>query len=688
MGMNESVALGARSRASSLLTCRTELRRSGIAYIQDMRNRQVHLDFHTSEKIPGVGSAFDAHQFQRMLKLGHVDSITIFAKCHHGWHYHPTAAGRQHPTLNFDLLKAQIAAAKEIGVKTPVYISAGLDEQTYWRNPGWARREANGSVPWAGSNDKAGFHELCMNTPYLDQLAAQVEETGRLYGEDGLFLDIVGLRPCWCCTCVSERLAEGDPADKKLIDQQSRRVYLNYARRVRQALDKGRAGARIFHNNGHITRGDMEIARQNTHLELESLPTGGWGYDHFPLSAGYARTTGMEFLGMTGKFHLSWGEFGGFKHPNALRYEAAAAIAQGAAVSVGDQLHPDGAMEEATYAMIGAAYAEVEAKEPWIAGARSLAEVALLSHEAVGLGGAHPFGSQGGIDEGAVRMLLEGHVWFDVVDRAADWSRYKLLVLPDAIRPDAALAAKLLAFAKAGGRVIATGASGLKADSDQQIFDFGADDAGLSTFDPEYLVPLQAIAPWPKTAFVVYGSGRVLKLRGGTVHVERSEPFFNRALGSFCSHAHTPNKRGTASPAVVSGAHGTWIAHPLCKLYLDKGQQILRDVFMTALTRELPLQVESSLPSQARLTLMRQDAHKRDVLHLLFATPIKRGHGVEVIEELIPLADVRVAVRRAAKPSRVSLAPQSTALPFTYEGGRVRFTVPKLTCHQMVVLED
>jgi hypothetical protein len=100
------------------------------------------------------------------------------------------------------------------------------------------------------------------------------------------------------------------------------------------------------------------------------------------------------------------------------------------------------------------------------------------------------------------------------------------------------------------------------------------------------------------------------------------------------------------------------------------------------------LQVESSLPSQARLTLMRQDAHKRDVLHLLFATPIKRGHGVEVIEELIPLADVRVAVRRAAKPSRVSLAPQSTALPFTYEGGRVRFTVPKLTCHQMVVLED
>ncbi len=651
-----------------------------------MRNRHIHLDFHTSEKIPGVGSAFDAKRFQQALQLGHVDSITIFAKCHHGWHYHPTTAGRMHPTLGFDLLKAQIAAAKAIDVKTPVYISAGLDEQTYWRNPGWARRNLDGSVPWAGTNDKAGFHEMCLNSPYLDQLAAQVEESGRLYGEDGIFLDIVSPRTCWCCTCVQERLQLGEAGDPKLIAAQNRRVYLNYTRRMREALDKGRPGARIFHNGGHIARGDLEIARQNSHLELESLPTGGWGYDHFPLSAGYARTTGMEFLGMTGKFHLSWGEFGGFKHPNALRYEAAAAIAQGAAVSVGDQLHPDGAMEEATYATIGAAYAEVEAKEPWIGGARSLAEVALLSHEAAS-GGNHQHGG-GGIDEGAVRMLLEGHVWFDVVDREADWSRYKLLVLPDAIRVDPVLAAKLLAYAKGGGRILATGESGLKTDADVQILDFGADDAGASPFAPEYLVPKEAVGPWPKTSFVVYGAGRVLKLRGGTVLADREVSYFNRAVGSFCSHQHTPNKRGAASPAIVAGPHGTWIAHPICKLYLDKGQQILRELFMQALKRELSLQIDSSLPSAGRCTLMRQDAQKRDILHLLFATPIKRGNGVEVIEELLPLADVSVAVRRAAKPSAVKLAPQGTPVPFTYTDGRVRFTLPQLVCHQMVELAD
>ncbi|GAE05317.1 hypothetical protein JCM10914_1413 [Paenibacillus sp. JCM 10914] len=50
-----------------------------------MRFRQVHLDFHTSEAIKGIGSQFNKRQFQDMLRTGHVDSITVFAKCHHGW---------------------------------------------------------------------------------------------------------------------------------------------------------------------------------------------------------------------------------------------------------------------------------------------------------------------------------------------------------------------------------------------------------------------------------------------------------------------------------------------------------------------------------------------------------------------------------------------------------------------------
>ena len=44
-----------------------------------MRFRQVHLDFHTSEKISDIGTKFDKEQFQEALKVGHVDSITVFS---------------------------------------------------------------------------------------------------------------------------------------------------------------------------------------------------------------------------------------------------------------------------------------------------------------------------------------------------------------------------------------------------------------------------------------------------------------------------------------------------------------------------------------------------------------------------------------------------------------------------------
>lgn len=66
--------------------------------------RQVHLDFHTSEHIPDVGASFRKEQFQEALRLGHVNQINVFAKCHHSWSYYPTSIGTRHPHLSIDLL--------------------------------------------------------------------------------------------------------------------------------------------------------------------------------------------------------------------------------------------------------------------------------------------------------------------------------------------------------------------------------------------------------------------------------------------------------------------------------------------------------------------------------------------------------------------------------------------------------
>lgn len=61
---------------------------------------QTHLDFHTSPDVEGIGYKFSKENFQKALKLGNLDSITVFAKCHHSMCYYPTEVGTMHPGLD------------------------------------------------------------------------------------------------------------------------------------------------------------------------------------------------------------------------------------------------------------------------------------------------------------------------------------------------------------------------------------------------------------------------------------------------------------------------------------------------------------------------------------------------------------------------------------------------------------
>ncbi|MHB9132481.1 MAG: beta-galactosidase [Armatimonadota bacterium] len=654
--------------------------------------RQIHLDFHTSEAIPGVGQEWDKAHFQQMLQLGHVNSITVFSKCHHGWSYHPTQVplSQQHPTLSIDLLGAQIAAAHEIGVKTPVYISAGLDEKLVATHTHWLRRQPNGSTTWVGWME-AGYHEFCMRSPYLDYLIAQTEEATRNYDADGIFLDIVSVRDCACQNCIAEMRARGlDPRDPAAIRALGRETYFNYARRINAAIHAIKPGLRIFHNSGHITRGDREMADCDTHLELESLPTGGWGYDHFPLSARYAQGLGKELLGMTGKFHTTWGEFGGYKHPNALRYEAALSLANGAKISVGDQMHPYGKLDKATYALIGHAFAEVEAKESWCHDVQPVADVAVLSIETVGVTprASGPTTATGLTDAGAVRVLQEGGILFDVLDTESDFSRYPVLILPDAVPVTGALREKLQVYLQGGGKIFATGASALDYDAGAFTLDFGVKYLGEGTLSPEYIVPRFPLADWENAAFVVYSPAMEVETTTGEVLADRQDPFFNRDYLHFCSHQHAPNTQQTAGPAMVCTANTAYLAFPAFQMYADKGQNLLREIILHGIRALLPSPtLVTSLPAQGIHTVMHQPDAGRTIVHLLYVSPAKRGQGIEVIEDLVPLHDITVALQVEKAPTRVYLAPQGQDLPFTMEGSTVKTTVPTLLCHQMVVVE-
>jgi hypothetical protein len=657
-----------------------------------MRFRQVHLDFHTSELIDAIGADFSKEQFQAMLIQGHVDSITIFSKCHHGWAYHPSIANETHPGLSFDLLSAMIEAAHEINVKVPIYISAGLDEKLARLHTDWLLRDSNDQTRWAAGFMVPGYHEFCFNTPFLDVLLKQVEETVKNYDGDGIFLDIVGERECYFQYCVAELRKIGqDPSDAKAVKALGQKVYANYTAKIKELVHSIKPGCPIFHNGGHIHRGRREMAHMNTHLELESLPTGGWGYDHFPLSARYAQTLGMEFLGMTGKFHTTWGEFGGYKHKNALRYEVALNIANGAKCSIGDQLHPRGRMDEATYALIGAAYSEVEQKEAWCRNVKNIADVALLSIEAVKKGeetDGHGLGSVGKSDVGAVRMLLEGKILFDVVDLDADFQAYKVLILPDDVLITEMIEGKLQSFLGQGGKLLATGRSGMNTSGDQFVLDLGVKWLSKNPYQPDYFKPHFELKSLRSAAYIFYGEGQKIALDGGVELGHREDPYFNRETFSFSSHQHTPNTFISSGPGMVESEQGIYIAWNIFEDYATKGSLILKETVLYALNRLLKDKtLQTNLPAQGITTLQYQAEEQRYINHVLYASPVKRGEDVEVIEDLIPLHNIEITLRLGEKAKRVYLAPQGVDLAFEQNEYGVNYTIPSFECHQMVVVD-
>lgn len=653
-----------------------------------MRFRQVHLDFHTSEHIEDIGKKFDKKQFQTALKKGHINSITLFSKCHHGWAYHPSKANEIHPHLDFDLLGAQIQAAHEIGVKTPIYLSAGLDEKMAHRHPEWLVRNLDESTTWAKDFTEPGYHKMCMSSPYLDYLVKQIEEVCKNYDADGIFLDIAGVQPCYCQNCIAEREELGlNPYDENDVLKHAEMVYKRYAEKTRAAVDKYKPNLSLFHNGGHIRQGRRDLVNYNTHLELESLPTGGWGYDHFPFSARYCQGLGVDYLGMTGKFHGSWGEFGGFKHPNALRFEVTLAAANGAKCSVGDQLSPSGEMDMVTYDLIGSAYSELEGKEEWLDNVESVADIAIISPEAYV--GDLSTGQMTKVDDsgsGVCRIMLEGKYLFDVIDFESDLSKYKVIILPDVIRADIDFAKRLREFCDCGGKVLATGKSVLHENSNEFCLNLGAEWIKENPYKPDYFRPLEKIKDMGDTGYIMYGNGEKIRCIGNELGI-RENPYFNRTRAHFCSHQHTPNSCEYGGAGMTEGKDGIYIAWNIFADYAQSGELHLKQMVIFALDRLLDSAktLKTNLPAQGIVTLMKQS--DRLICHLLYASPVKRGNGIEVIEDILPIYNVELAIKTDKKINKVYLAPQKEDIDFTYDNGYISVKLAKIECHQMVVFE-
>ena len=660
--------------------------------------RTIHLDFHTGPDIPDVGADFDADAFARSFHDAHVDAVTVFAQCHHGHLYYRTQRSARHPHLpaDLDLMGEQVAALHEVGIRAPIYLSVQVNEFAANTHPEWVAVEADGRlakrVPTEPSLEPrrepvaltAGWQVLDMASPYQEYMAEVLAEVLDRYSPvDGIFLDM-----CWDQVSVSRwALTEMSTAG---LDARSEADRARHARTVAERYmarfsDQVEAAGSehqhfgVWFNSRPKTRLHVE-QRYLRHVEIEALPTGGWGYAYFPYVARFVRPLGLPTLSHTGRFFRSWGDNAGLKPAAALRYECCQILAQGMANGVGDLLHPRGVPHPEVYRLIGEVYEHVSRCEPFVEGAQLEADIAVVVDPDLG-------DEPGPAGYGVTRALQQLHHQFDLLSPDASFDGYRLVLLPETTPTDASLASRLLRFAESGGGVVLLGAAAQNGDGAPLLGPAqGIAIEGESPFTRTFLRVTGAvdsgIAPYDH---VMYERGFCMRTStGGTPLVRVVEPYFERTHHRFSGHSYTPPHEESDYSAVVRCGSVLTISVPLMAAYGLHAQPVYRELLGNCLSLLLPEPL-LGIDGHRSLETTVATSSTATVVHLLSFNVERRAEGLDVVEEPLPVIDAEVRVRLAGRPASAHLQPHGIALDVDWTGSYASVRVSLLDGHGMLV---
>ncbi|PTX96137.1 beta-galactosidase [Spartobacteria bacterium LR76] len=655
--------------------------------------RQVHLDFHTSPHIPEVGADFDAADFARTMKRAHVNSVTIFAKCHHGYTYYPSQVGRIHPTLTpsgRDLLGEQIEALHREGIRCPIYLTVGWDALTAQERPEWRAMFKDGHfADWRGLPGTWRFVNW-LHPDYQMLLEDLTLEVISRYGKevDGFFYDICFFPKgaCWSPESVKFRERFG------LMDDSSEggehfiaKAHEEFSARYWKLIRDARPDATVFFNAGSdifLERGLGARARYGnmSHMEIESLPSGAWGYFHYPRLARSTGHWGKPWLGMTGRFQSSWGDFGGLKPLAALEFECFRPQAMGGANSVGDQLPPRGKPDPAAYKLIGEVYEQVAKAEPFYAGSTPLVQVGIATSGAPRINPETTAKS----DEGAIQMCEEAHYECRVLDVESELDGLDLVILGDTTTMTPEFAGKLGVFYDQGGSLLISHAGACDADGTWLLDFVPVCISGTCAYEQTYWrTKAEFSADLALADRVIYQKGFVITAPECEILAERVHPYFNRDAVRYCSHLQAPPKPiPSAEPAVVAGERFVYFADPIFREYRQSGNIAVRDAWRESMLRLAgPPTFGYGLATTVQIYPRRRG---RDlILTLLHYIPVRKALNIDMIEERSSFAGQILRLPTAARcvrvfPSGELLTPVRDGewmLP-TWASGRLLLEVP------------
>jgi hypothetical protein len=212
-----------------------------------------------------------------------------------------------------NLLEQQVEALHREGIRAPIYISVMCDEYAADNHQDWIARQPDGKNVGREplSNANGSWQILDMSSPYQEYLAEQTQEVlNKFKPVDGIFFDMCWDQPSVSKWAIGSMEKENlNPESEEDRHKHAHLVALRYMKRFYDMVKRASRDATVFFNGRAISNLREEIG-VHTQSEIESLPTGGWGYMFFPKNVRFARNFPLPYMGMTARFHKSWADFG------------------------------------------------------------------------------------------------------------------------------------------------------------------------------------------------------------------------------------------------------------------------------------------------------------------------------------------------------------------------------------------
>ena len=621
----------------------------------------LFYDFHTESCFRDLGREIDADAFAEECASCGVDFLTFHARCNRGFCYYDTQTGIRHPGLKTDLFGDISTACRKRGIRVSAYLNGGISNEEGILHRDWLRLSFDGRQ-YPAEKETPYLRTMCFNSPYREHLLEMIREIAGKYHPDGFFLDCFSPQICVCPLCSQKMLRENlNPLNLEDVRRFGRESTLDFAREIASAV-RQYVREPLLYFNGLGYEEQQGIA---TYLECECLPTApAWGYDFLPLAARYIRTLHFETAqNMTARFY-DWGDFGSIRKSAGIRNDLFLGLALGLRPDLSSHLHPEGKWENRVFQCIRETYREVQKYGEYFDNCSALVEAAVLFQKDAG-----HFASRKYL-KGAVRVLDELRIQFDVITPASDFSRYRLLILPEGVAFDEETAAKIRHFQNMGNAVFACASSGLKPDRSDFALqeEWGMAFKGECRYNPAYFLTThdfsEDLSAMPRS---LPCNGNSISLRSameiGAVMVK---PLQNRGWDGLNASCYNPPQEITGEPFLVLRDGFAYCTHDIFTGYYAKGVCELKEFIASVLERLLPerLVKADGFPDYAKAILVEQPERNRLILHLLAGFH----------EEELPVAGAAVKVRTNRKIKRAVM--HGKEIPFRREGNYVALELP------------